>query len=191
MGTLIVRIVEYLRLRARAGLREGLRHVIVIEEAHRLLRAGREGWASAHAVELFASMLAEIRAYGEGLVIAEQIPAKLIPDAVKNTALKVVHRLPARDDRELVGAAMNLDEPQSRQVVSLAPGVAAVFADGMDRPVRVRVPFGGGREQIWPGPPPPPGAPRSAARGPVRTRGGPGHPPGHPPGPALATPRPP
>ncbi|MGN6174571.1 MAG: ATP-binding protein [Streptosporangiaceae bacterium] len=173
MGTLIVRIVEYLRLRARTGLREGLRHVIVLEEAHRLLRAGREGRASAHAVELFASMLAEIRGYGEGLVIAEQIPAKLIPDAVKNTALKVVHRLPARDDRELVGAAMNLDEPQSRQVVSLAPGVAAVFADGMDRPVRVQVPFGGDRERILPGPPPPLVARRSPACGPVCTGGSP------------------
>ena len=143
MGTLIIRLVEHLRLRARTGRREGLRHVIVIEEAHRLLRAGREGRASAHAVELFASMLAEIRAYGEGLVIAEQIPAKLVPDAVKNTALKVVHRLPARDDRDLVGAAMNLDEDQSRQVVSLPPGVAAVFADGMDRPVKH------GREQAF------------------------------------------
>ena len=159
MGTLIIRLVEHLRLRARAGQREGLRHVIVIEEAHRLLRAGRAGRASAHAVELFASMLAEIRAYGEGLVIAEQIPAKLIGDVVKNTAVKVVHRLPAGDDRELVGAAMNLDHGQSRQVVSLAPGVAAVFADGMDRPLRVRVPFGGGRERALAGPPPPPGRP--------------------------------
>ena len=147
MGTLIIRIVEHLRLRARAGQPDGLRHVIVIEEAHRLLRAGREGRASAHAVELFAGLLAEIRAYGEGLVIAEQIPAKLIPDAVKNTALKVMHRLPAADDRELVGAGMNLDDGQARQVVSLEPGVAAVFADGMDRPIRVRVPFGGDRER--------------------------------------------
>ncbi len=128
MGTLIIRIVEHLRLAARAGRAAGLRHVIVIEEAHRLLRAGREGRASVHAVELFAAMLAEIRAYGEGLVIAEQIPSKLISDVVKNTALKVMHRLPAADDRHLVGAAMNLDDGQSRQVVSLEPGVAAVFA---------------------------------------------------------------
>ena len=171
MGTLIIRIVEHLRLRARAGQRGGLRHVIVIEEAHRLLRAGRGGRASAHAVELFASMLAEIRAYGEGLVIAEQIPAKLIGDVVKNTALKVVHRLPAGDDRDLVGAAMNLDPDQSRQVVSLAPGVAAVFTDGMDRPVRVRVPFGGERERALPGPPPPLAGRRSGACGPVCTTG--------------------
>jgi uncharacterized protein len=97
---------------------------------------------------LFASLLAEIRAYGEGLVIAEQIPAKLVPDVVKNTALKVVHRLPSRDDRELVGATMNLDAEQSRQVVSFPPGVAAVFADGMDRPLRIRVPFGGHTDRV-------------------------------------------
>ena len=42
----------------------------------------REG-ASGHAVELFASMLAEIRAYGEGIIVAEQIPAKLVPDVVE------------------------------------------------------------------------------------------------------------
>jgi hypothetical protein len=146
IGTLLIRIVEHLRLRARTDPGAGLRHVIVLEEAHRLLRAGREG-ASGHAVELFAGLLAEIRAYGEGIVIAEQIPAKLVPDVVKNTALKVMHRLPAADDRQLVGAAMNLDENQSRQVVSMLPGEAAVFADGMDRPLRIRVPFGGDRER--------------------------------------------
>jgi uncharacterized protein len=146
IGTLLIRIVEHLRLRGPSPDGEKLRHVIVLEEAHRLLRAGRDG-AGGHAVELFASLLAEVRGYGEGIVVAEQIPSKLVPDVVKNTALKVVHRLPASDDRQLVGAAMNLDEGQSRQVVSMLPGEAAVFADGMDRPVRVRVPFGGAREQ--------------------------------------------
>jgi helicase HerA-like protein len=141
IGTVLIRIVEHLRLRAARPAGEGLRHVIVVEEAHRLLRAGREG-ASGHAVELLAGLLAEIRAYGEGIIIAEQIPAKLVPDAVKNTALKVMHRLPAADDRHLVGATMNLDDGQSRQVVSMLPGEAAVFADGMDRPVRILVPCG-------------------------------------------------
>ena len=147
IGTLIIRLVEHLRMRARTAPADGLTHVIVIEEAHRLLRASREG-ASGHAVELFASLLAEIRAYGEGIMVVEQIPAKLLPDVIKNTALKVLHRLPANDDREVVGAAMNLDPDQSRQVVSLRPGVAAVFADGMDRPVRIRVPFGGSKERL-------------------------------------------
>jgi uncharacterized protein len=150
IGTVLIRIVEHLRLRARQAGEESLRHVIVVEDAHRLLRAGREG-ASGHAVELFASMLAEIRAYGEGIIIAEQIPAKLVPDAVKNTALKIMHRLPADDDRRLVGATMNLDDNQSRQVVSMMPGEAAVFGDGMDRPLRIRVPFAGNEARAVPG----------------------------------------
>jgi uncharacterized protein len=185
IGTLIIRIVEHLRLRAKTAPAEGgrglppaagLRHVIVLEEAHRLLRAGRTG-ASSHAVELFAGLLAEIRAYGEGVVIAEQIPAKLVPDAIKNTALKVLHRLPAADDRQLVGATMNLDAEQSRQVVSLQPGEAAVFTDGMDRPMRVLVPFGGDREHgAQPravGPPPPLAGRRSPACGHACTSGRP------------------
>ena len=171
IGTLIIRIVEHLRLRAKTAPAPELRHVIVLEEAHRLLRSGREG-ASAHAVELFAGLLAEIRAYGEGIVVAEQIPSKLAPDAVKNTALKVLHRLPAADDRQLVGAAMNLDRDQSRQVVSMLPGQAAVFADGMDRPMRVKVPCGEAREQrpAGSGPLPPLLGRRSAACGSACTR---------------------
>jgi hypothetical protein len=165
MGTLIIRIVEHLRMRARTERFTGLGHAIVIEEAHRLLRDRGEDKSSSHAVELFAGMLAEIRAYGEGIVVAEQIPTKLVPDVVKNTALKVVHRLPAHDDRQLVGAAMNLDDEQSRQVVSLEPGVAAVFADGMDRPLRIRVPLGEGRERVLPSPVPPIADRRSHACG--------------------------
>ncbi len=89
MGTVLIRLVEHLRLTHRDGQAggqqssgnraRGLAHLTVIEEAHRLLRrpsadAAGGGGAAAHAVELFAGLLAEIRAYGEGLVIAEQIP---------------------------------------------------------------------------------------------------------------------
>ena len=126
-----------------------LRHLTVIEEAHRLLRqppTGARAGPAAQAVEMFADKLAEVRAYGEGLVIAEQIQAKLIPDVIKNTAVKGVHRLPAADDREAVGATMNLAPAQSEYVVTLAPGEAAVFADGMDSPLLARMPDGTSRE---------------------------------------------
>lgn len=145
IGTLLIRLMERLRL-DHAGLDAvgppELRHVTVVEEAHRLLRRNTQSRAAVHAVETFASLLAEVRAYGEGLVIAEQIPTKVVGDVVKNTALQVVHRLPAGDDRELVGAAMNLSAEQSEFVVSLRPGVAAVFSEGMDHAVLVRMPAG-------------------------------------------------
>ncbi|MFF7789337.1 helicase HerA-like domain-containing protein [Streptomyces sp. NPDC007991] len=147
IGAVLIRIYEHLRVhRTDTTGGGGLRHVTVIEEAHRLLKNVPPGSPAAHAVELFASLLAEIRAYGEGIVVAEQIPSKILPDVVKNTALKIVHRLPATDDREAVGATMNLTPQQSRHIVSLPPGRAAAFADGMDRPLRIAVPLGLARE---------------------------------------------
>jgi hypothetical protein len=159
MGTVLIRLAEHLRLTGRTpghGEGTGLRHLTVIEEAHRLLRRagsadapGGSG-AAGHAVEMFAGMLAEIRAYGEGLIIAEQIPARLSADAIKNTAIKIVHRLPAADDREAVGATMNATPSQSRYLVTLTPGRAAVFSDGMDLPVLVKIKDGTERERLTP-----------------------------------------
>ena len=149
MGAVLIALTEHLRVQERKGeLTPGrLRHLTVFEEAHRLLRnTPHTHGPAAHAVEMFAAMLAEIRAYGEGLIVAEQIPAKLIPDVIKNTAVKIVHRLPARDDRDAVGATMNLSEAQSKHLVTLEPGTAAVFTDGMDHPVLVTMPDGTHRE---------------------------------------------
>jgi uncharacterized protein len=155
IGAVLIRLTEHLRLRARAEppgpVR--LRHMTVIEEAHRLLRQPPPGAAAgpaAHAVEMFADLLAEVRAYGEGLIIAEQIPVKLIPDAIKNTALKIAHRLPAADDRAVVGATMNLHEAQSEYLVTLRPGEAAIHSDGMDYPLLARMPDGTERETLTP-----------------------------------------
>jgi uncharacterized protein len=147
MGTVLIRLTEHLRLRHRAEppAAPRLRHLTVLEEAHRLLRQPPQGTGAgpaAQAVEMFADLLAEVRAYGEGLIIAEQIPAKLIPDVIKNTAVKIVHRLPAADDRDTVGATMNLTGPQSQYLVTLTPGEAAVFTDGMDYPILARMPDG-------------------------------------------------
>ncbi|SPT49691.1 ATP-binding protein [Actinomadura madurae] len=150
MGTVLVRLVEHLRLRQRRDASTGLRHLSVFEEAHRLLRRTEQAGAAAHAVETFASLLAEIRAYGEGLIVAEQIPSKLVPDVIKNTAVKIVHRLPAKDDRDAVGATMNITEAQSQFLVTLTPGEGAVFTDGMDFPHLVRMPDGSHLEKAVP-----------------------------------------
>ncbi|VVJ23802.1 Putative ATP-binding protein [Amycolatopsis camponoti] len=140
IGAVLIRLFEHLRVHHVAGS-SGLRHVLVLEEAHRLLKRAEPGSPTEHAVELFTSLLAEIRAYGEGIVVAEQIPGKIVPDVIKNTACKILHRLPAADDRSAVGATMNLSEAQSRHVVTLPPGRAAVFTDGMDRPLRLSMPL--------------------------------------------------
>ncbi|MHB1318616.1 MAG: ATP-binding protein [Anaerolineae bacterium] len=148
MGLILVSIYEHYQVQGQPAT-DRVQHVTVVEEAHRLLAnvapsvSSEAGNPRGKAVETFVNMLSEVRAYGEGLVIAEQIPTKLAPDVIKNTALKVMHRLVANDDRQVMGGAMNLDAPQLRQIVSLATGVAAVHGGGHygdDNPILIQVP---------------------------------------------------
>ncbi len=147
MGLIMIRLLEYLELHQSANPPNGLRHVLLIEEAHRLLRnvSAQTGDDIANprgrAVEVFANILAEVRAFGEGIVILEQIPIKLAPDAVKNTNLKIVHRIVARDDREVLGAAMQADLQQSAYFGVLGSGEAIVFSEGMNSPALVSIPL--------------------------------------------------
>ncbi len=122
-------------------------HVMVVEEAHKLLKAPAVGGGgenrgdpSAAAARMFANLLAEIRKYGEAIVVADQDPAKLVPDAYKNTNLKIMHRLPAEADRKLVGSTMRFDEDHEKEAAGLRRFHAFVHAEGYDRPGLIRAP---------------------------------------------------
>lgn len=141
-----------------------LRHVLIVEEAHRLLsnaaaHSGRGGDkaagkdSKAKAVELFVDMLAEIRAFGQGIVIVEQIPQKLVPEAIKNTNLKIMLRLTSEDDREYLGAAMNFNEEQRRFVTSLRAETGksvqfVAFEENIDQPVLLTLPLDRGEGEM-------------------------------------------
>ncbi len=82
MGLLLVRLAEYRRAQ---GQQSGLTHLFVVEDAHRLLgaaprvRAENVADPRGSAVETFAHLLSEIRAYGQGVVIADQVPTPSPP----------------------------------------------------------------------------------------------------------------
>ena len=127
-------------IRARYAKEPSFRHLTLIEEAHRLLARPEPGdKATAMAVEAFADMLAEVRKYGEGLIIADQIPAKLIPDIIKNTHTKIVHRLFAEDDRCAMGEAMMMDDEQRAFLPNLGTGEAIVFCGGWHGPAHAAI----------------------------------------------------
>ncbi len=104
-----------------------LRHLAVIEEAHRVMSFNpNPDSAQAKCGQLFSNMLSEIRAYGQGLVIVDQVPGRLIPDAIKNTNLKIIHRLIASDDIDSVASSMGLTNDQRSIIPRLATGQAIV-----------------------------------------------------------------
>ncbi len=121
-----------------------LRHLTVIEEAHRILLKVASGSVEqanpqAKLAEMFANILSEIRAYGQGLMIVDQVPARLVPDAIKNTNLKIVHRLVAADDRDAMSACMALTPEQSSIINRLRPGQAIVCGEQDDMAAWVQI----------------------------------------------------
>jgi len=142
IGILMVQLYEYRKI---CPPNRKLQHLLVIEEAHRLLKkvssSGEGDQSRAKSVEFFCNMLSEIRSYGQGIMICDQVPTRLADDALKNTNCKIVHRTVMQEDREAIGRAMHMSEEQVDYLSSLLRGRAAVFSEGDHRPKLVLFPY--------------------------------------------------
>ena len=123
----------------------GLRNVILLEEAHVLLdadtNAGQgEANPSAIAQGLVKRMLAEIRSYGVGLIIADQSPRKVSTDVVALTDMKMVFRLVESVDKQIIGDSTNMTDAQVQRMAKLKPGEAFLFFNKLDEPEEVITP---------------------------------------------------
>ncbi len=145
MAVMLANLYEWRRQEAeRTGYSNALRHLLVVEEAHAVMRkSGERGMNSMDAVgkaaKMFADILAEIGAYGQGVLIVDQSPGVLIDDAVKNTNTKIVHKLQTEDDIRQMAKALNLLEDQQRAISLLAQGEAIVRTDDDEKPSHVRI----------------------------------------------------
>ena len=92
------------------------------------------------AADLFSNMLAEVRGYGQGFVLVDQSPVKLIDDAVKNTNYKIVHRLTSPDDQQIMATVMGFREDQKLMIPSLEKGNVIICGDEDDAAVWVKIP---------------------------------------------------
>ncbi|UBX53403.1 hypothetical protein LDO52_05485 [Acinetobacter pseudolwoffii] len=117
------------------------RHLTLIEEAHHLLTKADTSTSSnrRQAIEMFSDMLAEVRKYGEGLIIVDQIPNKLTPEVLKNTNTKIVHKLFAEDDKIAIGNTMVLEPLQQQHLSRLETGQAVVFSQGWKSSVLTQI----------------------------------------------------
>lgn len=148
VGLLVVFINEYRQVfkDEHPTERLALQHLLVIEEAHRLLKnidtersSENMGNPKGKAVEHFTNMIAEMRSYGQGVIIAEQIPTKLAPDVIKNSSNKIIQRIVSIDDQSLVANTIGIKEEDAVYLGSLRTGVALCHKEGMSLPVYVFV----------------------------------------------------
>ena len=144
MGLLVMKLQEY-RMASSKGMNIPLKHLTVLEEAHNLLRKTSYEQSSESAnlqgksVEMLTNAIAEMRTYGEGFLIADQAPGMLDPAVIRNTNTKIILRLPAQSDRELVGYAANLNKDQIGELARLPRGTAAIYQNEWVQPVLCKI----------------------------------------------------
>ena len=139
MGFILTNLLE--AIKAKFKKNGEFNHITLVEEAHRLLSKYMPGDSPTkkQGVETFTDMLAEIRKYGESLIIVDQIPNKLTPEVLKNTNTKIVHRIFAQDDKEAIGNTMVLSDEQKGFLSNLEVGRAIVFTQGFQKAVQVQI----------------------------------------------------
>ncbi len=143
---LLTKIREYVKRQRREGSGNP-EHVILLEEAHNIV--GRNLGASSaedantkqEAANYITRMLAEMRALREAIVIADQLPTAVAAEVVKNTNIKIAHRLVSADDRKDIGQAMLLDSSQMEEIARLNTGESFMYMEGWYRPRLVKVPY--------------------------------------------------
>lgn len=147
MGFILANLSEAIKVKYREDAKnakngsKGIRHITLIEEAHRLLSKYMPGdsLSKKQGVEMFADMIAEVRKYGESLIIADQIPNKLIPEVLKNTNTKIVHKIFAQDDKEAIGNTMALKDEQKEYLSYLPSGRAVMMHPGLSKAIQMQV----------------------------------------------------
>ena len=87
MALILQFLYEYRTAQAEVGMIDfndnGCKHLTIIEEAHRVMsKCDNQELPQYKSAMMFSNMLSEIRAYGEGLLLVDQVPTRLIPDAI-------------------------------------------------------------------------------------------------------------
>lgn len=131
MSLILQFLYEYISAKGEIGQidfnNNECKHLTIIEEAHRVMsKCDNMELPQYKTAMMFSNMLSEIRAYGEGMVLVDQVPTRLIPDAIKNTNLKIVHRLVAEDDSKALAEAMSLSDTQRKLISKLLTGQCIV-----------------------------------------------------------------
>lgn len=138
MALLLINICVYTK-HNQAGDGE-LKNAILIDEAHVLLGGGtlgsRDGNADSQGTTIKAlqDMIAEIRSYGTGIIIADQSPTKVSREVVANTDIKVAFRLVQSVEKELIADSTNMDEEAQKNLSRLHPGEAYIYYSLLEAP---------------------------------------------------------
>jgi DNA helicase HerA-like ATPase len=119
--------------RTRAS--ENIEHLTVVEEARNIAPARRDE----EPPSVGERMVSELRKFGESMVFVAQFPTQLASEIIKNSAVRIVHRIAWHEDMEIVANSIGLNQNQKEHLGMLDVGEAVVSLARLPRPILVRI----------------------------------------------------
>ncbi len=122
------------------------KNLIMVDEAHLLLGQHMGGAneesakSSQSAVQMIQNLIVTIRAYGTGLIFADQSPQKLTAEVVNNCNFKTIFHLDSSEDRQILARNTGLNEKMVQDIRTLQPGEAYIGCSKLNRPICVQTP---------------------------------------------------
>ena len=146
MGIMIIKLREYRSAQqekrrhvSTSGTVSGLKHITILEEAHNILKRCMHDTnqetsnIQGASVGMLVDSIAEMRSCGEGFIIVDQSPSTVDEAAIRNTAIKIVMRLPEYADSQAMANALALTDSQAKELTRLPVGIAAVHHVGWQK----------------------------------------------------------
>ena len=142
MALMLINICAYTKHNHKSEGR--LQNIILIDEAHVLFGSKAVGENEANPIntttKALQDMVAEIRSYGTGIIIADQAPSKIGREILACTDIKVAFRLVEESERKLFAGSVDLSASALQQLARLNVGEAFFFFGRLKEPQLLTTP---------------------------------------------------
>ncbi|MGA2665233.1 MAG: ATP-binding protein [Nitrososphaerales archaeon] len=122
----------------RINKRGKMEHLLVVEEAKNVAPARRVE----DPPSVGERMISELRKFNEAMVFVAQFPTQVASEVIKNSGVRIIHRVSWAEDLRLIGQSLNLNEEQLAHVSKLGVGEAVVSLTRLQNPILVQVDAG-------------------------------------------------
>jgi len=132
-------LARHLLSLGRAGILAGQPLVLIVDEAHQILRPNLNQYAHLP-LDAFQVIAKEGRKYGLTLCVATQRPRDIPEDVLSQIGTFIAHRLIASSDRDAIEHASGaMDDSHLAALATLGPGEALLLGAGIRDPKRVKL----------------------------------------------------
>ncbi|MDA4117463.1 MAG: ATP-binding protein [Thaumarchaeota archaeon] len=132
---ILMKLIYEMRLARKVRME----HITMVEEARNVAPARR----NEDPPSVGERMISELRKFGESMLFVAQFPSQVASEVVKNSGVRIIHRIAWAEDLRLIRDSLNLTPEQLSYISTLGVGETVVSLTRLQKPILLQVEAGG------------------------------------------------